>query len=342
MNIDTAPSKTAFVIDALTRDIRSGKFKSGEKLPSLRKLGERFNVSTMVLHQASIRLEELGLICRNSRSGIFIPETMKQRELCGFITSVRMGRMDGYFESFMEIASEAGCVPMTVAGNLEAIEWMLEKSPLRIFADLEGTQTDFAKLRHLLEENRTIFCHRFEWDDQKPEEAVLIDWASITEQTLRHFLKHGHRKIVFLSHDRELLSFKRLELEEAARRVGLCFESPEFQWCGRFDFEQNPQRLMRIFKQDAPTAIFSRSDSIMFEFSSKLAAYFPETAEIERIGAYDTHWSQHPGNVFSSWHWDWRIFWTQVFGHCKNGIEYYKPELFLRTNNEFCEIWKSQ
>ncbi|MDR0931536.1 MAG: GntR family transcriptional regulator [Victivallales bacterium] len=325
-----APSKTEFVIEALTRDIRSGKFKSGEKLPSLRELGKQFNVSTMVLHQASIHLEELGLIDRSNRSGLFISEKMKQRELCGFTTSVRMGRMDGYFESFMEVADKSGSVPMTVSGNLEAIEWMLEKSPLRIFVDLEGKMVEFSKLRKLLEGHQTIFCHRFEWIDQKPNNAVLTDWISVTEQTLRHLLERGHRKIVFLSHDREILPFKRLELEEAARRVGLCFDNPEFQWCGRFDFEQNPQRLMRIFKQDAPTAIFSRSDSIMFEFSSKISAYFPETAGIERIGAYNTHWSQHPGNTFSSWSWDWREFWTKAFAHDGEEIEYYMPKLILR------------
>ncbi len=164
-------------------------------------------------------------------------------------------------------------------------------------------------------------------------ERGIDDWTSLTEQTLRYFLERGHRKIVFLSHNDELLPFKRRELEEAARRIGIRFESPEFQWCGRFDFEHNPQRLMRIFKPEAPTAIFSRSDSIMFEFSSKITVYFPETAAIERIGAYDTLWSQQADNAFSSWHWNWKDFWTRVFAHHETGVTYFTPELIRRNND---------
>ncbi len=171
--MDSAPSKTALGIDSLTREIRAGKFKSGEKLPSMRKLGERFNVSTMVLHQAANHLEKQGLIHRRERAGLFIPDTMKRRELCGFITTVRVGRMDGYFESFMAADNAAECVPMTVSGNLDAVGWMLEKSPVRVFADLEGKLVDFSKLRQLLSGRRTVFCHRFEWGDQQPENAVL-------------------------------------------------------------------------------------------------------------------------------------------------------------------------
>jgi DNA-binding LacI/PurR family transcriptional regulator len=207
---------------------------------------------------------------------------------------------------------------------------MLEKSPVKIIADIEGKLMPFAKLQKLLEGRNTVFSHRFEWLGQKPANAVLTDWVWITEQTLQYFRKQGHRKMLFLSHNHELPNFKKRELQEAGGRLGMELGSPEFQYCGRFDFENNPERLVKIFKNDPPTAIFSRSDSIMFEFSAKIAAYFPETAGIEKIGAYDSQWSQYPGSAFASWRWDWREFWHRVFAHRQKSVEHYQPELILR------------
>ena len=49
-------SKTAIVTEDLAKSIRSGKYKPGEKLPSMRTLGKQYQVSTMVLYQACEKL----------------------------------------------------------------------------------------------------------------------------------------------------------------------------------------------------------------------------------------------------------------------------------------------
>lgn len=61
------PSKTHNVLRTLERKIRSGQFEPGEKLPSMRELAKSFNVSTMVMQQAAVQLEEKGLLLRSSR-----------------------------------------------------------------------------------------------------------------------------------------------------------------------------------------------------------------------------------------------------------------------------------
>ncbi len=332
--MESTPSKTNQVTDALARDIRSGMFRPGEKLPSMRTLGKRFHVSTMVLHQAAERLEKMGLLKRSSRSGLYIPEKTYQRELSGFITGVVMGSMENYYEAFLKESAAAGNVVMTSGTHPDDIACMLEKKPLRLYVDLGCKDIMYGELRRIVSGYNTVYCNRFEWAHETPESGVLSDWISITEDTLRHFLDAGHRKIVFISHDPEILEFKRLEMIEAGRRAGLEFGSPEFQYCCYTDFTDNPERVLRIFRHDPPTAAFSRGDSPMYHFTHQLEMFLPECRGMEKIGSFDSFWSRIPGHEFSSWHWDWNEFWKKAFSHQGNGIEYYKPELNLRRKEE--------
>lgn len=328
------PSKTNFVTEALARDIRSGKFKSGEKLPSLRNLGQRFGVSTMVMHQAACKLEEMGLLLRGPRSGLFIPESNHQSELCGFITSVRMGLMENYYESFMKASRESNCVAMTTQGELDGIEDMLEKKPVRVYIDIGSKEISLNEIQRLVQGYETIFCNRFEYPGILPESGVLSDWNWITEMTLRHFLDRGHRRILFVSHDSAIREYKRLEMKNAAARVGLEFDSPEFQWCSQHDFQANPSRLIRIYRKEPPTAVFARGDHPLFEFTQRAAMFFPEAPVPEKIGAFNSFWSNQPEREFSSWQWDWMAFWKKVLAHRGSGVEYYRPDLRIKHNTE--------
>lgn len=323
----TTPSKTSQITAILAEEIRSGKFKSGEKLPSLRELGRRFGVSTMVLYQAACKLEQMGLLLRGPRSGLFIPENHHQSELCAFITSVSVGYMDNYYEAFLKTCSDAGAISMVTSGYLNNLEGMLEKKPLRVFVDVGSKNFSFNEISRLTKGFNTIFCNRFEFPHVLPESGVLTDWIYITEMTLRHFLAAGHRKILFVSHNRIFPEYKRLEMEEAGKRVGLTFDSPEFQWCSGSDFQDNPERIVRILRNDPPTAIFARGDYLLNDFIRKAKLYFPGIPEIEMCGAFDTYISNQPGQEFLSWHWNWDDFWKQVFAHKGQGVEYYRPVL---------------
>ena len=320
-------SKTAIVIDTLAKSIRSGKYKPGEKLPSMRTLGQQFNVSTMVLYQACEKLEKMGLIHRSARSGLFIPHKKKQNELCAFISGITLyGNMEGYYDSFLAACCNANCISMTLPLIPEAIESMIEKQPMRIYIDMSGKEFRLSEIKRLTNGYPRIFCNRFEWQNEEPESAVLTDWVWITEQTLRYFINRGHKRILFVSHDLDLRDYKRKEMEIAAERVGLKFDTPEFCWCSCKDFHSRPSNVANIFRKDPPTAIFSRGDNPLYEFCERVNIFFPDVAALDKVGAYDTVWSKQSGKSFPSWHWDWLDFWTTVFEH-KGGIQYYRPAL---------------
>ena len=328
------PSKTTLVTALLEREIRSGKFKPGEKLPSMRELAGRYGVSTMVLHQASRRLEEKGLLLRGNRSGLFIPAENRQCELYAFISSVSQGNLGNYYDAFMSSCSEAGAVAMVTTSRLENLEAMLEKKPLRVFVDVGSKDISCNELKRLTRGFETVYCNRYEFTGDRPEAGVLTDWVWITEMTLRHFLEAGHKRILFVSHNPAIWEYKRLEMCEAARRVGLVFDSPEFQWCCFRDFQDNPSRVVRLFRHDPPTAVFARGDAPVREFTEKAALFFPDAPEMEKIGAFDSIQSNIPGREFSSWHWDWSAFWKQVFAIDGRHIEYYRPELRIKTKTK--------
>ncbi len=60
------------VIDFIERQVASGALKPGDKLPSLRKLGQQFEISVPTVKQAYLELERQGLICARPQSGYYL------------------------------------------------------------------------------------------------------------------------------------------------------------------------------------------------------------------------------------------------------------------------------
>ena len=147
-------------------------------------------------------------------------------------------------------------------------------------------------------------------------------------QKLEVLKDHGVT-ILFVSHDAEIREYKRRQMIEAGKRVGLQFETPEFNWCSCTDFHNRPNYIARLFRETPPTAVFARGDNPLYEFCERVRVFFPNLPVLDKVGAYNTVWSNQPGQTFPSWNWDWEMFWDQVFSH-KIGIEYYRPSLELK------------
>lgn len=60
------------VAQQLSREIRSGRRASGERLPAEAKLAEQFEVSRTVVREAMSRLKSLGLVDARQGSGVFV------------------------------------------------------------------------------------------------------------------------------------------------------------------------------------------------------------------------------------------------------------------------------
>jgi GntR family transcriptional regulator len=69
------------VADALRAEIREGRYRPGDKLPSERELSERFEVSKVTARQAIVQLRAEGLGTSRAGSGVFVAEKGPPRRL---------------------------------------------------------------------------------------------------------------------------------------------------------------------------------------------------------------------------------------------------------------------
>ncbi len=330
-------TKTEEVLETLEREIRSGKLEAGERLPSMRALAERFDVSTTILVRAVKELEKKGLVNTRERSRITVAGNAEPSlRRFALFTSVTQGNMDGYFDTLLDAANRNHLLALPMTSRMDHwkkdLRRLLDSDPFRVAADLEAYYYPLDTLYDICREANLLFFNRFEWDGPLPENGVLADYTAMTCHTLKHFLDRGHRKIVFLGHWDEPRPFKRRELTRAGELYGLEFGSGAFDYCCWRDFENNPERVRRIFgAKEPPTAIFSRSDSILFEMMCKLEAIYPKCRSMERIGCHNSIWSRLPGQEFSTYQLDFAKMWGTAVTKKKKGIEWVIPAFLPRT-----------
>lgn len=62
------------ISNAIMSDVRSGRLKPGDKLPSIAELCERHAVGASTIRQVYIRLEALEVIHRHQGKGVFVTD----------------------------------------------------------------------------------------------------------------------------------------------------------------------------------------------------------------------------------------------------------------------------
>ncbi|MET8092390.1 winged helix-turn-helix domain-containing protein [Micromonospora sp. NPDC005220] len=62
------------ISDEIIGDLRSGKVKPGDKLPSIADMSDRFEVSSSTIQMVYVRLEALRVIRRHQGKGIFVTD----------------------------------------------------------------------------------------------------------------------------------------------------------------------------------------------------------------------------------------------------------------------------
>ena len=96
------------ITNEIKHQIDSGKYLSGDKLPSERKLCEEFEVSRITIRQALDKLEELNIIDRKQCKGTYIQP-------------FEYGKLPEIFSQFTDQIEEAGESPGTEMLDIERI-----------------------------------------------------------------------------------------------------------------------------------------------------------------------------------------------------------------------------
>ncbi len=62
------------ISDEIIADVRSGRYKPSDKLPSIAQLCEQYKVSPSTIQLVNVRLEALGVIDRRQGKGVFVTD----------------------------------------------------------------------------------------------------------------------------------------------------------------------------------------------------------------------------------------------------------------------------
>src|SRR5437879_12093355 len=95
------PRKHHQVYSSLSRDIHSGRWKRGERLPSEAQLVERFRVSRITIGRAVRDLQAAGLVERRAGSGTFV-KAARGAGGCSFGLLIPNRAETGIFEPIWE------------------------------------------------------------------------------------------------------------------------------------------------------------------------------------------------------------------------------------------------
>jgi DNA-binding GntR family transcriptional regulator len=60
------------IADEIIAEVRAGKIRAGDKLPSMSELSVHYDVSPSTVQMAYVRLEALGVIRRHQGKGVFV------------------------------------------------------------------------------------------------------------------------------------------------------------------------------------------------------------------------------------------------------------------------------
>ncbi len=90
------------IMDAIRTEIISGRYKLGEKLPSVREFASMFDANPNTVQKALFELENAGLIITERTSGKYVTSDEK------IIINARLSKVNKIIEDFFDCMSKIG------------------------------------------------------------------------------------------------------------------------------------------------------------------------------------------------------------------------------------------
>jgi GntR family transcriptional regulator, transcriptional repressor for pyruvate dehydrogenase complex len=128
--LDARPDLSGHLTRQIFGLIESGNLRSGDRLPSMKELAERFSVATPTIREALRRLQATGVVDIRHGSGIYV----RKSEQGAVITNPHFGSLDG--DTMMELLDARIAIEPYLTGKASEL----------------ATTEDIASLRAVLEE----------------------------------------------------------------------------------------------------------------------------------------------------------------------------------------------
>ena len=331
-------SKTQRVYDFIDGEIRAGVLAPGARMLGMRDLARKFDVSVAVINSAYNTLEEKGMIVRKDRSGIIVNPglALAKTKLLALITSYGRDDIEGYYEPLLSVSGEKRVVNILGALNFklnwkQTIRDIINRRPDGLLIDVEGRRFPLKELKPLISGIPTCYCNRWEWRPEKPDRAVLTDFAWAYGEALRLLSERGHERIGIMTYHIRPQPYLVEFLSRAKRQAGFTEDDCRLLVFSRDALLADTAKVNRQLKKFQPTAVFGISDYLL----DLLDKNCPDTAGLEKIGLFDQKYSQESNGKFSSFRIDFTKIWeTAIASFAENAekVTYIKPELVRRGN----------
>jgi LacI family transcriptional regulator len=198
--------------DLIRRRILDGRFKKQKRLPSVRELAAKYNVSMGTVSNALSNLKRQGLLQIRTNKGIFLSKGTRKREArrTGYLGVITQAQGDAlreriHFDTFngiSEFAAERG-YKVLYLGTRQTREKTRSELPLGI-RDVDGLVymlSDEPSLPFIRAVQKSYLpLVMTDWfDPALKTDGVLIDNHAASLDVMRHLLDLGHRRIAFLN-----------------------------------------------------------------------------------------------------------------------------------------------
>jgi DNA-binding LacI/PurR family transcriptional regulator len=289
--------------DSFLQEIRNGKYRTGERLPSERELSRRYNLAHMTVNKALNGLVAMGFLERRQGDGTYIKECALPKTAC-----LILDYKDDIHAPFPHVTQkalfEAGFIVTVFDSHIIAEAPSLLKTYLKSPPELlvfDGwAQFPFNLLKYVPEATRKIIFHRCETKPDFDASYVLADTEKCGYLAVKQLVLSGRRRIGIVSEISES------EYDQANLFKRGCEKAlSEFKIKNAIFLERKPVRGQEgsIPENDVMEMLQggNRCDGIMalmdaelipfIKAANKLEVSIPE--QLALIGRFNTPWADH-------------------------------------------------
>lgn len=301
------------VFEGLQRDILSGKFARGKRLPSETELCLRYKVSRPTAARALRELQQMGVIVRRSGAGNYLAseptvQTAKTHTLGIFVPGLgKTEILDPICNEITRFAQTLGCAVLwgdattpivTGADALQLCnEFIARKVDGVFFAPFESIPDRShwnRKLADKLSQQKIpiVLLDRDlgEYPSRSEFDLVGIDNVAASIAITTHLLEQGRKRICFVARDNfpSTTDLRLLGCREAVRRFGVKarHQIPHFGDPADSKFVSN---LLKVSEPDAILCSNDQTAALLMRTLAQLKRSIPD--EIAVAGFDDVHYS---------------------------------------------------
>jgi GntR family transcriptional regulator, arabinose operon transcriptional repressor len=287
------------------RDIETGIFKPGQKLPPERELETQYKVSRITINRALTKLKALGMIDRRQGAGTFVStdrtgqSDRSARTLVRFISPggerkgevyVRMGVMEG----ILEVLEKDG-IDVTVGFFYSGEDYLLQLAKFdrpdsfgMVVWYTPGPEGDALLLK--MKEMKYPFVLVDHYKPDMESNHVVTDNIDGARQMVDYLAGKGHRRIVYVTPDQNYTSLQDRQAGFIKAMLSHQFPVTNSSVCqvARDDQESIRQTVRSVMnRSDAPTAIFAGTDQLAFSIYTVLKEMGLRVPDDISLAGYD-------------------------------------------------------